>query len=371
MTEEKQKSLVEYLEEAKPNFDNAPSGIVFDSEKNYAVQLLDNNPYLLKVAQERPRSLLAAMTNVASIGLSLNPAKKQAYLIPRKVKNSEGRWESRIFLDPSYMGLCDIATGTGCVEWIQAEIVCENDTFELNGINQEPTHKRNPFGDRGEFIGAYCVAKLPSGEFLTTALSAEEINKVRDKSEAWKAAIERGNAEGGGPWKDFPNEMRKKTVVRNAYKMWPKNAHFDRLAEAVQISNDNEGIEFMATSPEIQDYTAEQKHYFDSLIENADAMGMFVFMTSVGHGVQSSLYNSFEKGTITKYKNIVKELQNDGRSQIFDIKQVFIDAAQTNDDLAVKELLPDLTQEVTDWILNEVDDETRRFLLAIQSEEAA
>jgi len=367
MSEETQ--LTEFLDRAEPRFENAPTDIVFQKEKSYAIQLLDNNPYLLKVATESPKSLLSAMSNVASIGLSLNPAKKQAYLITRNVKVGPNQYKSRIFLDPSYMGLCDIGTGTGCVEWVQAEVVFANDKFELNGINQEPTHTRNPFSaDRGDFVGAYCVAKLPSGEFLTTALSAEEINKIRDKSEAWKAAINKGQKDGGGPWKDFPNEMRKKTVVRNAYKMWPKNTHFDRLAEAVQISNDNEGLELITTSPEIQEFTADQKHYFDSLIENADAMGMFVFMTSLSHGVQTALHNSFEKGSITKYKNIVRELQNDGRSQIMDVKAVF---SEVGDDLAIKELLADLSQDVTDWVLNQLDDEPRQFVQTCQRELAA
>lgn len=357
-----EKSLVTFLDKAQPRFEFAPAEIVFEKEKSYAVQLLENNPYLKQVAVNHPLSLLSAMSNVASIGISLNPAKKQAYLIPRSVRGEDNKYVTKVFLDISYMGLCDIATGTGCVEWVQSEVVYSNDTFELNGINKEPTHSRNPFSDRGQFIGAYCVAKLPSGEFLTTALSAEEINKVRDASEAWKSAIKSGKADGGGPWKDYPNEMRKKTVVRNAFKMWPKNVGFNRMSEAVHVSNENEGIEFISTSPEITQSTAEQKQYFDQLIEKSNAMGMFVFMTGLSHGVQTALYNSFEKGTIGTYKKLVTELTTTGRSQIIDIKTVIEDSLQTGDDYAVKELVEDLPQEIIAWLNENLSIEGRSLM---------
>jgi recombination protein RecT len=288
MSEEKSQDVViaEFLEKAKPRFELAPEGIKAESEISYAAQLLTNNSYLMKVAAEAPKSLLSAMSNVASIGLSLNPAKAQAYLIPRKVKVASNKWESRIFLDPSYRGLCDIATGTGCVEWVQAKIVREGEKFVLRSVNEPPVHEQDPFKkERGEVVGAYCVAKLPSGDYLTEAMSIEDLNKIRDASEAWKSNQ-------SGPWKDWPEEMMKKSVVRRAFKMWPKAKEFERVAEAVHLSNENEGIE-MVTSPEIKDFTADQKHYYDQLIENGDDIGMFLFTASLGHGVQTSLYNSF------------------------------------------------------------------------------
>jgi len=49
---------------------NAPKHIRFENEKGYAIQLLQNNDYLMKVATENPASLQQAITNIAAIGLS-------------------------------------------------------------------------------------------------------------------------------------------------------------------------------------------------------------------------------------------------------------------------------------------------------------
>ena len=122
----------------------------FAAEKGFAMQILTKSDYMMKVALGNKASLAQAITNVAAIGLTLNPAEKLAYLIPRK---------GIICLDPSYMGLIRLATDAGSIRWCQAKIVRENDTFTIEGVDKEPTHKYSPFGDRGEVVGVYCIAK--------------------------------------------------------------------------------------------------------------------------------------------------------------------------------------------------------------------
>lgn len=355
------KAIVPHLEKARAKFDLAPEGIKYDNEVGYAVQLLSNNAYLLKVASGDPDSMRAAMGNVASIGLSLNPAKAQAYLIPRSVK-VEGGYKSKIFLDPSYRGLCDIATGTGCVEWIQAKIVYEGERFVLRGVNEAPLHESDPFKkERGTAVGAYCVAKLPSGDYLTEAMSIDDLHKIRNASEAWK------NGE-KGPWKEWPEEMMKKSVVRRAFKMWPKAKEFTRIAEAVDLSNENEGIE-MVTSPEIKDFTADQKAYYDQMIENSDSIGMFVFLDSIEEGVEISLYHSFPKGEKGKYQGVVRSLQDNGRAQLEECEQSLLESFAQDDDLGAKQVMDELSEEAQAFILNKVNDEARQFLTQSNSAE--
>lgn len=335
----------------------APSNMMFKAERGYALQLLQNNDYLMKVAQSNPVSLAQAIKNVAAIGLSLNPAKKQAYLIPRSIKFS-GEYINKIFLEPSYMGLCDIATGLGTIAWIQARCVYSNDKFTDNGPGQLPTHEYNAFAtteERGNFVGAFCVAKTKAGDFLTTTMNAEQINMVRNKSEQWKKS-------GSGPWKDHPEEQQKKTVVRNAFKMWPKGEHMDRLEQAIHISNENEGFEPLLTSPELSSYTADQKMYFDQMITSSNSIGMYCFLNTLDEGTRISLHNSFEKGTITKYKSIVSKLESDGSHKLADIKIAIEESSQSGDDMACKELLIDLKQEAIDHIKNNVADEVRKFI---------
>lgn len=361
----------EFIKRAEPKFDHAPPGIVFDAEQSFAIQHLTNNDYLLKAAQESPESLLAAMSNVANIGLSLNPAKAQAFLIPRSVcigkQNGQKIYKLKVFLDPSYRGLCDIATGSGCVSWIQAEVVREGDTFILNGVDKPPTHERNPFDTDRKVIGAYCVAKLPPDEngnsdYLTTTMSIAELDKIKETSETGK--------KGYGPWKDWPEEQQKKSVVRRAWKMWPKSKEFDRVADAIELSNENEGFEPIVNSPSLK-FTPEQKKHFDYLLEKGDGIGLHCFLTGIDESAQTALFNSFEKGTVTKNKELVRKLQGQGYSLLVDIETTVGEAMSSGDDMAAKEVLEGLSQEATDFIVNRNDDEFGAYVRNLLQEMAA
>lgn len=204
----------------------------FEAEAGFAVQQLEANDYLLGIAMSNRQSVINAVINVAAIGISLNPARKQAYLVPR---------DKKVCLDISYIGLVDLATQSGSIVWCKAELVYANDSFTMGEPGTLPTHNFNPFSkDRGEVIGAYDVVKTPGGEFLCDAMSIEDINSIRDRSSAWKAWVKDKRS---CPWVTDPGEMNKKTVIKRASKLWPKN---DRLNMAIQHLNVDldEGIEF-------------------------------------------------------------------------------------------------------------------------------
>jgi recombination protein RecT len=122
------------------------------------------------------------VTNIAAIGISLNPAKRQAYLVPR---------DGKICLDISYMGLMDLAMATGSIKWAQAEIVYAQDSFALNGFDKPPTHTYNPFSkDRGDVVGCYVVVKTADGDYLTTCMSRDEIDGIMNRSQSVKAEMQ-------------------------------------------------------------------------------------------------------------------------------------------------------------------------------------
>lgn len=220
----------------------APAGMNFEKEAGFAIQLLSANEYALKAAMGNRDAVRNAITNVAAIGISLNPAKKQAYLVPRKVKGSVV-----ICLDISYIGLIDLAVATGSILWAQANVVREKDHFILNGYDKPPTHEHDPFGGaeaRGEIRGAYVVVKTCDGEYLTHTMDIDAIYSIRDRSEAWKAYMEKkakGEYAQPGPWGTDEGEMIKKTVVKQAYKYWPKTDRSTRLDEAIQLLNTEGG----------------------------------------------------------------------------------------------------------------------------------
>ncbi|MBH2008338.1 MAG: recombinase RecT [Xanthomonadaceae bacterium] len=222
-------TITNYVYGAEDSFQTvlADHSMNFEREAGFAIQILTSGDYIAKLAAGDRQSVVNAVTNIAAIGISLNPAKKQAYLVPRK---------GRICLDISYMGLIDLAVQAGSILWAQADLVYQNDAFTLNGFDKPPTHSFNPFSkDRGDMVGAYVVVKTPSGDYLTDCMSREEIDAIKNRSESVKAGK-------SSPWDTDYGEMSKKTVVKRAYKYWPKA---DRLDAAIHHLN-TEGGEGLA-----------------------------------------------------------------------------------------------------------------------------
>jgi recombination protein RecT len=203
----------------------------FEAEAGFAIQVLQQSEYALKIALENRQSVINAVTNVAAIGVSLNPAKKQAYLVPR---------DGKICLDISYMGLLDLAIQSGSIRWGQAELVYDKDIFTLRGFDRAPDHDRNPFAkDRGGIVGAYVVVKTRDGDYLTSTMTLDEVYAIRDRSSAWKSFLKTKKT---CPWVSDEGEMIKKTVIKRAYKMWPKTERFEKVEKAIDYLN-NEGGE--------------------------------------------------------------------------------------------------------------------------------
>jgi recombination protein RecT len=146
--------------------------------------------------------------------------------------------DRKICLDIGYIGLLDLAIMSGSILWGQAELVYEADTFILNGVDKMPTHGRKPFDkNRGAVVGVYVVVKTPDGDYLTTTMTIDEAHDIRDRSSAWKAWVEKKKS---CPWVTDDGEMVKKTVIKRAYKLWPKTDK-DRLSKAIHYLNSEGG----------------------------------------------------------------------------------------------------------------------------------
>lgn len=226
-------NLKQIVDSTKPDFNKLAEihgAVSFDSEAAYAMQILNSNSYLLSKAAGNPDSLKTAVLNVAAMGLTLRPDQKLAYLVPRN---------GSVCLDISYMGYVHLATEAHAIKWAKAEIVRERDTFQFNGHGKDVTHPFNPFAkDRGEIVGCYVTAMTHDGDYLVEMMSIEEIYNIRDRSEAWKSGK-------SCPWKTDESEMIKKTVIKRAYKSWPKtDSRGNRFAKAVAVSNTADPIDF-------------------------------------------------------------------------------------------------------------------------------
>ena len=211
------------------------TGVNWDKESFFAFDQLAKNSYSMGIASQNPNSVKMAMVNVASIGLSLNPATKYAYLVPR---------DRAICLDISYQGLIKIATDSGSIKWAKAELIYEGDEFLYKGPAEMPEIGLDPFAvDRGKpegLKGAICIAKTADDDFLIEAMTAEEVFKIRD--EASSMQTEKGRAQ--SPWTRYFGEMAKKAVIKRAQKTWPKTERHERLQHAVEFINETEGSDW-------------------------------------------------------------------------------------------------------------------------------
>lgn len=202
----------------------------FDAEAGFAMQILGGSDYALGLALRNKQSVINAVTNVAAIGLTLNPALRQAYLVPR---------DGKICLDIGYLGLIELAIKSGAILWAQSRIVCIGDEFMVGGMDREPIHKFSPFNtgrnESKNWMGAFVTCKTPDGGFLTHVMGSEEILGIRERSQAWKAWVKDKKK---CPWVTDPGEMWKKTVVKQAAKWWPKS---ERVAAAIHYLNNEAG----------------------------------------------------------------------------------------------------------------------------------
>ena len=207
----------------------------FNREAGFAIQILTNNPYLMKCDAN---SVKDAIVNVPLTGITLNPALKYAYLVPRKVKG-----DLKCILDISYMGMIKILTDAGAVKNVDAGVIYSNDKYDFRR-GSDPYFKHQPaLANKGEKVGAYAIAFLRDGGFQFEILGREEIEKIRATSESYK------NEEGRkySPWETWEDEMWKKSVLKRLFKLLPKTNFSDQLIAAISHDYDNETSDLSET----------------------------------------------------------------------------------------------------------------------------
>lgn len=188
--------------------DPAEADRVMAREIDFAAQAMLNNSYLVQVASRNPESLVNALKNVALTGSTLNPVLKQAYLVP---------FGSAITFMPSYMGLIDLLVNNGLVRKIEAHCVFDGDEFEIRlGTDGGLYHKPDAWGKREKdnLKGAYYFVVLADGTEMYDTMSIAEIDKIRKRAPSAKSS---------SPWDTDYMEMARKTLIRRAFKMIPKN----------------------------------------------------------------------------------------------------------------------------------------------------
>lgn len=183
-----------------------------------------------KLQECNPATVAGCVVQASILGLEPDGVLGEAYLVPfynRKANGNKGGMECQLI--PGYQGLLKLVRNTGELKMIDVQEVCENDEFDFEK-GMEPYLRHKPAsGDRGKVIKYWAGAVLTNGGKQFEVMSVEDIEQHRDKF---------SKAKDFGPWKDSPEWMFKKTVLRKLVKLLPKSAQaqlavaLDERAEA-------------------------------------------------------------------------------------------------------------------------------------------
>lgn len=171
-------------------------------------------------------SILDAMFQAASLGLEINAATGEAYLLPFKEKAQ---------LIPGYKGLVKLAIQSPEVSAVEVRLVYEGEKhFRVHygtdsRIEHEPDFEVERTPDTVKF--AYGVAKMRNQGVTFEVMSRKQLDAIRARSKS----------KDDGPWVTDREEMYRKTVARRLCKYLPMTP---QLADAIELADRAETGDF-------------------------------------------------------------------------------------------------------------------------------
>lgn len=230
-----EQTIRHYLQQMAPEIQRAlPKHLDADRLTRIAMTTIRQTPKLLDC---NIQSLLAAVMQSAQLGLEPNIL-GQAYIIPY------GK-EAQFII--GYRGMIDLARRSGHIEVIYAHPVFANDKFDYEyGLNPMLVHKP-AMGGRGDFIGAYGVAKFKDGGYHFEFMDQDVIERRRKRSKAAN----------NGPWVTDYEEMACKTVIRHMFKYLPISIEVMKQVEYTDETVKHEIMPDMTESPDVIDVDFE------------------------------------------------------------------------------------------------------------------
>jgi recombination protein RecT len=210
--------LINYEKKVLPNLlekhNIAPSQFV-----QVVLSEIKKNEKLLQAFIENPSSMFASILAGAEIGLIPSDMIGEFYLIPRNMKQSDGKYKQTVCCQVGYKGLINILLRSGDVAKIHTEVVYANDEFNaIYGLEPNIIHKPNFDSERTakNITHAYAVAKMKNGEYQFAVMTRKEIEAVRGMSK-YENDLYFNDKMGINRW------MERKVVLTQLAKMLPKD----------------------------------------------------------------------------------------------------------------------------------------------------
>ena len=219
------KTLQVYMKSMEGEIAKAlPSVMTPERFTRIVLSAISSNPTL---GQCTPTSFLGAMMQSAQLGLEVNTPLGQSYILPYK---NHGVLEAQFQL--GYRGLIDLAYRSGEIEVIQAQMVYQNDQFEVAYGLEPKLHHVPAIGNRGDYIAVYAYFKTKSGGFGFEVMSIDDIKAHAKK---YSKSYESGYS----PWTTAFEEMAKKTVLKRVLKYAPLKSEFIRATAQDETIKNN------------------------------------------------------------------------------------------------------------------------------------
>ncbi len=180
-----------------------------------------------------PRLIFREVAKAAALGLLLDPILGEGYIVTAyNYKTRKVEPQLRV----GYKGMNKLARQSGNVANIYAHEVHALDDVECDlGFPKVFHHRPRLFGDRGDLIGYVAIITFKDGTFDFEPMSKEQCLGIRDRSDAWKAFVEKKIK--STPWSTDEVEMSKKTVLRRLMK---RQEQSPELANALRIEDEAE-----------------------------------------------------------------------------------------------------------------------------------
>ncbi len=194
-----------------------PSHVATDAFKNAAIVAVQDNPQILQCDQQ---SVFKSIRTLAAAGLV--PDGREAALVPFNTR-VDGQYVKKCQAMPMVFGLVKMARRSGDVSDIRAHIVYQNEVDQgrfkyVVGDEEKLEHDPILFGDKGDPVGAYAIARLKDGSLIREFMDAAEIDRIRRSGSSQRVKGGKVSDTPIGIWRDHAGEMWKKTVIRRLCK---------------------------------------------------------------------------------------------------------------------------------------------------------
>ena len=238
--QESPKTFSDYLMERLTSVEEAlPSGFNKVRFVQNSIALLNDNPAIAKYSKTQ---IVAGLLKASYLGLDV--LSKECYLVP---------YGAQLNFQIDYRGAKKLAKKYSIrpIKDIYAEIVREGDEFEkiVDGNNTIVKFKPKPFSD-AKVIGAFAVVEYADGGIHCDMMTLKELETTRSKSKASNSMA----------WKDFTNEMYRKTVLHRLCKHI--EIDFENMTQ-LDLWNDSNAMDKNAGAEEIHDPFAESEVVVD------------------------------------------------------------------------------------------------------------